>query len=137
MFKSVFNSARSLKYHIRTKCKEVIIVRGVPGVGKDNYVYSKEQNKKEHFAVCCVDNYFMKGNKYQFDRKDVAKAEACTLEHFHMNLKFGVPRIYVTNVNSQKWMYLNYITLANSYGYKVKIVELEFIVLNLISLKKI
>ena len=35
-------------------------------------------------------------------KKDVAKAESCTFEQFHIYLKFGVPQVYVTNVNYKK-----------------------------------
>lgn len=127
-FKAMFILAVN-KYRItdrikRSKQKEIVIVRGVPGIGKDTYVYSREYNKRGTFTMVSSDQFFTNNRKYNFSRVDISKSEADCFDKFHLNVSLGVPRIYVTNVNNQKWMYNNYITLARSYNYNVKIVEL-------------
>lgn len=105
--------------------KEVIIVRGVPGIGKDTFVYTQEQEySKGTFSIVSADQFFTNNRKYSFSRMDISKADSSCFEKFHLNLSIGVPRVYVTNVNNRKWMYSHYIMLARVYNYKVKIVEL-------------
>lgn len=104
--------------------KEVIIVRGVPGVGKNTYVYTEEKNTNNIFTIVSNDQFFTTNNDYIFSRKDITKAENCCFNKYYNNLILGINKIYVTNVNNEKWMYENYIKLANTYGYHVRFVEL-------------
>ena len=120
LFKSFGNSSKSLKDRVNnSKEKEVVVVRGVPGVGKDNYVYYNELGKKNNFTVCSSDNYFYENGRYHFNRSKINRSEAYCLQQFHQSLKLGIPRVYLTNVNGQKWSYSNYVRLAESYKYKV------------------
>ena len=112
LLKSTFKSNK-LTDNIRKKEKKVTIVRGVPGVGKDTYVLTKEEGKKDNFTVVCSDDFFVKDGKYEFNRKELSQAEAYCLEQYQLHLSLGVPRIYITNVNNKKWMYSNYIRLAS------------------------
>jgi len=104
--------------------REVIIVRGVPGVGKDRFVRYLEDGNDEAYSVLSTDDYFMENDKFVFDRTLVNNADAYCFSQFHTNLQFLVPKIYVTNVNNKLWMYSNYVKLARSYGYKVRVVEI-------------
>lgn len=125
LFKTVQNSKKTLLNKLDNhKEKEVVIVRGVPGVGKNKYVYYNELNNKRHFTVCSSDKFYYENNKYHFDRKKINQAEAYCLQQFHQAMKLNVPRVYLTNVNHQKWMYANYVKLAESYQYKVSVVTL-------------
>ena len=121
---SAFKSNR-LIHNIKTKEQKITIIRGVPGVGKDSYALREEENKNGTFAVICSDNYFVKDGEYKFNRKNISKSEAYSFEEFHLTLTIGVPRIYITNVNNKRWMYSNYIKLAESYGYEINVVELK------------
>ena len=129
MVKNCFKKhSRTRLRHRISECsgkREVIIVRGVPGVGKDRFVRYLEDGNEEAYAIVSTDNYFTKSdNEFEFDRTLVNNAEAHCFSQFHTNLQFLVPRVYVTNVNNKLWMYSNYIRLARSYGYKVRVVEI-------------
>ena len=105
--------------------KEVIIVRGISGIGKDSYVHYNELDKKGLFATVSSDDYFYnKNDEYIFDIKCISKSNAYCLDKFHIYLQSKVPRIYLTNVNNKIWMYSNFINIAKSYKYNVKIVEI-------------
>jgi len=110
---------------IWTGSREVIIVRGVPGCGKNNYIYEREHESDGNFAIVSNDDFFTKNKDYTFNRKDISKAENSCFEQFSNFLNIGVPRIYVENVNNKNWMYVNYILLASYFKYNVSIVEIE------------
>ena len=104
--------------------KEVIIVRGVPGVGKDSYVYNKEKNTNNIFTIISNDQFFTKNDTYTFSNQDITRSDSDCLNKYLNNLVLGVNKIYITNVNNKRWMYENYIKLANINNYKVSIIEL-------------
>ena len=52
------------------------------------------------------------------------KAESYCFNSFLSALKMSVPNIYISNINSKKWMYKNYIDLGEMYGYDINIIEL-------------
>ena len=56
------------------KDKKVKIIRGVPGVGKRNYVYYLENELNREFVVIDVNDYFTKDEEYKFDGKNLAEA---------------------------------------------------------------
>lgn len=106
------------------KNKFIIIIRGLPGTGKTCYVYKNELKYNNHFAISNINNYFITNKKYKFERKDLEKAEKFTTSIFLKYLKKKIPRIYITDVNNKKWMYMNLIKIAKKYNYKIKIIEL-------------
>jgi len=125
LLKTLSSSNKKLLDKINNnKEKEVVIVRGVPGCGKDKYVYYNELDKKNNFTVCSSDKFFYKNGRYHFNRTKLNQSDAYCLQQFHQSLKLQVPRVYVTNVNQEKWMYANYVKLAESYKYKVKVVTI-------------
>ena len=125
LFKTLKNSNKTLSSKINnSKEKEIIIVRGVPGIGKDKYVYYNEVGEDGNFTVCSSDNYFYENEKYHFNRKKINQSESFCLQQFHQSLKLNVSRVYVTNVNHQKWIYSNYVKLAESYKYKVRVLTI-------------
>ena len=69
------------------KDKKVKIIRGVPGVGKRNYVYYLENELNREFVVIDVNDYFTKDEEYKFDGKNLAEAEADTMNCFMHALK--------------------------------------------------
>lgn len=111
--------------------KEVFILRGVPGSGKDNYVYFHEAGyensleKQNNFAIVSNDEYFTTFNNSTFSGRDVMKSMSYCLNQYLNYLQFGVSRIYVSNINNKGWMYSNFVKLANIYNYKVTILELD------------
>lgn len=124
---NLFCCSRKTKIIIRNKYipKEVFILRGVSGIGKDNFIYYNEVNKIGNYAKVSTDDYFYNSDrKFHFETKNINKSNAFCLDKFHCNLQFAVPRIYVSNVNNKIWMYSNYVNIARSYGYKVKVIEI-------------
>ena len=121
---NIFNK-NDLFYKIqRTGKKEVIILRGVPGIGKNNYILEEELDRDTIFSVVSLDDFFIKENKYLFDRSLLNKAHNWAFEQFNIFTDIGVPRIYISNLNNKKWNYSNYIRSAIKSGYKIKVVEL-------------
>lgn len=102
------------------------IVRGVPGIGKDHYVYTQESKQDGIFTICSIDNYFYKNTgKYEFLRGDIGRAERECIKEFVKALVGEIPRIYITSIYCKKWEYEIYSDIAKWYGYQIKIVELE------------
>ena len=114
-------------YKSYTAVKEVIIVRGVPGIGKRNYIAwleSKFENGGD-FRVCYWQDYFGRGTKYSFNPMLVKKAEMWSLMNFVRGIMSGTNRIYVLSTFEHIWQYDIYTTIAKVCGYKYRIVELE------------
>jgi len=107
------------------KIKKLKIIRGVPGVGKRNYVYYLENELNREFVVVDVNDFFTKGEDYKFDGKKLAEAEADSMNCFMHALKNQDKRIYVIGTFEKKWMYKNYVELAKMSGYEVSVTELE------------
>ena len=108
----------------KKKVNEVIIIRGVPGSGKNCLIYDLEYDNDSNFSIISSDDFFEKDGTYKFDRSQINKAYSYSFQKFHDCLKINIPRIYVKNINNNKWMYSNYISLANTYNYRVKIIEI-------------
>lgn len=108
----------------KKKSNEVIVIRGVPGSGKNCLIYDLEYDNDSNFSIISSDDFFEKNGIYKFDRKLINKSNSYSFQKFHDCLKLKIPRIYVKNINNNKWMYSNYISLANTYNYKVKIIEI-------------
>ena len=107
--------------------REVVILRGVPGVGKDSFLYNRElkKKKKNYFLNISIDKFFYNpSNKYIFKREDINLNRNKCMQEFITGLELKVPTIYINDINHENWMYQNYVTLAKQYNYSVKIIEL-------------
>jgi hypothetical protein len=105
--------------------KKLKIIRGVPGVGKRSYIYYLENGLNREFTICDINDYFTKKKEYNFVGKELAKAEADTMNCFINAIKNKDPRIYVIGTFEKTWMYKNFTDLAKINGYVVDITELE------------
>lgn len=114
-------------YRSYTTPREVIIIRGVPGIGKRNYVAWLENrlDKAGDFRLCYWQDYFGRGAKYSFNPLLVKKAEMWSLMNFIRGIMSGVNRLYVLSTFEHMWQYDIYITIAKLAGYTYRIVELE------------
>jgi hypothetical protein len=114
-------------YKTYTAIKEVIIVRGVPGIGKRNYVAWLENSFENvgDFRLYYWQDYFGRGNRYSFNPMQVKKAEMWSLMNFVRGIMSGVNRLYVLSTFEHMWQYDIYITIAKLAGYSYRIVELE------------
>jgi len=105
--------------------KKVVIVRGVPGVGKRNYVYSEEKDKNRIYSVCDMNEFFTTDDEFKFEGKYITKAENFSYNKFLNSMYDGLNIIYVIGYFNEKWTYQNYITAAKLNNYEVELVELE------------
>ena len=103
--------------HISQEEKEVIVLRGVPGSGKDNYIYyNQEKKKNKYFININSDKHFYDSkNNYVFNRQDINKHKETCFSEYLISLKVGIPTIYVNETNEKKWMYENIITLGSFF----------------------
>lgn len=122
----LFKCNRKLKTTLHKPTdKKLKIIRGVPGIGKRNYVYYLEDGLNREFTVCDVNDYFTKKDNYNFIGKELSKAEADTMNCFINAMKNKDARIYVIGTFEKTWMYKNFVDLAKINGYSVDITELE------------
>jgi len=125
LIKNIINLKKNnLKMSNNGKNNEVIIIRGVPGSGKNCLIYDLEYDNDSNFSIISSDDFFEKNGIYKFDRALINKSNSYSFQKFHACLKLKIPKIYIKNINNNKWMYSNYISLACTYNYKVKIIEI-------------
>lgn len=122
---------KSFKSHIKPRSKldvpadkKIKIIRGVPGIGKRNYVYYLENGLNREFIICDWNDFFIKKGKYNFVGKDTTKAENYCLKVFLNSIKQDIKRIYVIGNFSEKWQYENYLIVGKLAGYETSITEL-------------
>lgn len=105
--------------------KKLKIIRGVPGTGKKSYVYYLEDKLNRDFLICDWNEFFTKDDGYEFNGKEMDKAETYSFNKFLNGIILNLNRIYVIGHFPKKWQYDKYIKLAIMNGYKVDITELE------------
>lgn len=98
--------------------KILYILRGPSGVGKSTL--AKDLNVKETFSA---DDYFMKGDKYEFDPNGLAAAHGTCQRLTEEAMQKGVSPVAVDNTFTTKREIKPYAILARNYGYKLKFVE--------------
>jgi hypothetical protein len=116
----------------RTPERRMIIVRGVPGIGKHSYVDWRElhDDYRGKYAICDWSNTFNKWNKeteiieYEYDALRSREADYLLFTRSARAVGRGMNRIYVVHTFEKKWMYEPFVSLAKSNGYQVEIVEL-------------
>ena len=122
----LFKCKRKLEHKLyKPTDKKLKIIRGVPGIGKRSYVYYLEHGLNREFTVCDINDYFTKKKQYNFIGKELAKAEADTMNCFINAIKNKDARIYVIGTFEKTWMYKNFVDLAEINGYSINITELE------------
>lgn len=110
--------------------KRVIIVRGVPGIGKKTYVEWRELHKEVEgtYTICNWTKIFERwsdsGIVYNYDPTRVREADNRLMRTYISALSEKVDRVYVVHTFEKMWQYNPYVDLANLHGYEVEIVEL-------------
>lgn len=98
----------------------VIIMRGLPGVGKTTWA-----NKIENAVVCSADDYFMDCGVYKFDHRGLNEAHAqCYAKFIDLVDRGGSRTVVVDNTNTSAWTISPYVMHAKSRGCPVKVVEI-------------
>jgi hypothetical protein len=104
--------------------KQVIIIRGLPGSGKDRKVHQILSGVMPDTAVVCsADDFFMVGGEYKFDPTKLGEAHATCMAKFCQALVDGKQLIICNNSNSMRWEFRHYGLAAGAAGYNV---EIEF-----------
>lgn len=111
-------------YYVNT----LYIIRGISGSGKSHYVKNEiccnnipKYNNISHIEL----NIYKILKNNTITSKKLVEAYNLCFYNFIKSLDYNISHIYITNPFIYKWEYLNYIKLAKSYGYKIKIIELK------------
>lgn len=104
----------------------VIILRGLPGVGK-SYIakeyLSEIINSFEEPAgspkILSTDDYFIKDGKFNLDLDKIAEAHKWNFERFKNAIKEGTKLIIVDNSNIKNHHYYHYLDHAQMNNYLV------------------
>lgn len=105
---------------------QVIIMRGLPGAGKDRYIERKwGLTARLDVVICSADHYHMFDGQYRYDPANAAKAHNMCLKWFSMMLGKQVETVVVSNTNTTAVEIAPYYQLALALGYEVKIVHIK------------
>lgn len=129
--------------------KTLIIMRGIPGSGKSSIAASLTGGDCRHVTsnsgarylygregvVCSTDSYFYDewspdGN-YVFDPSKLGKNHAANQQAVADAMNMGVPCIVVDNTHVQKWETDAYTGMAEANGYKIVVVEVPHVSVDL------
>ena len=102
----------------------VIIMRGLPGSGKDTYIKNNAKAFPAEPVICSADDYFVNNGIYKFDPRGLTMAHHNCMSLFLRSLAEKKPLIIVNNTNCELWEFDNYITAAELAGYEWMIVDL-------------
>ena len=98
----------------------LIIVRGLPGAGKNSF--AELLNTK---AICCADDYMMVDGVYDWAAWKLYAAHNWCERKCERYMKVGADKIVVANTSVHTRDMKRYYELAEVYGYKVFSVIVE------------
>ncbi len=104
---------------------ELILIRGLPGSGKSTLAKSFGEDYL-HYET---DMYFMVGDKYEFDAKELSQAhDWCqrSVSFQLQNIKKGLilqRGVIVSNTFTQLWEMKPYIEMAKYFGATLRVIE--------------
>ena len=102
---------------------DVIILRGLPGIGKTSLAMQLANIAKSH--VLAVDDFFTTdGGVYEFDKEKLQEAYKWNFERFKEAIKNKTPLIIIDNTNIKAFHYYHYLDYAQRNSYRVAIVIL-------------
>jgi len=117
--------------------RRVILMRGLPGCGKSEYVKKRFGSPPAAYlptsggvsggcvVVCSMDHYFIQPNGYYvFDRYQLGQAASFCHTQVLRCLKLGIETIIVDNTHSRNWEMELTRDLAEHFGYAVEVVNL-------------
>lgn len=102
-----------------TKCKKLIIMRGLPGSGKSE----KAKQLVENGVIHSTDSYFIQDGVYRFDENNVSVFHDLNLMSAIGSMKKGMTPIIIDNTNLISFYCEEYVDNAKMYGYEITIVE--------------
>ena len=101
------------------------IIRGMPGSGKKHLAYYLENNNCENVVMCSNNDFFYKNNHYSFNSKKIGEAIHACKKKAIKAMSASAEDIYVMGNFNEKWLYEEYVLLAESFGYSVKIIDIS------------
>lgn len=104
----------------------LIILRGLPGSGKTEYIkdYLK-RHKITDYQICSANDYFIRDKKYKFNPRELPVAHNNCLCEVVNSMSRRIGCVVVNNPNSQQWEYEHYEILAKHFNYEVYIIEID------------
>jgi len=107
-----------------TNHRTLIIMRGLPGSGKSTYV-------KENFpdaVVCSADSFFLnEDGEYIFVNWKLQQAHQHCFRTFIDAVTSDAETIVIDNTNICRWEYENYTFMAEKFGYRIRIIRMNFL----------
>ena len=102
--------------------KELILIRGVSGCGKNTF---GELLGNDSFSVLAADDYFYVDGEYVFDGSKLKLAHADCKARAEACMNRGDEMVIVANTFTREWEMQVYFDLATDYGYRVFCIIVE------------
>lgn len=110
-----------------TPNKFCIILRGLPGTGKDILANLLSNIAAPGMAkVLSTDDFFTSNDKFNFDKTKLKDAHKATWESFKREVEVNQPLIIINNTNFKRFHYAHYVDYAQRHDYFVAIMTIPF-----------
>mmetsp|Transcript_112722 Transcript_112722/g.318575 ORF Transcript_112722/g.318575 Transcript_112722/m.318575 type:complete len:553 (+) Transcript_112722:52-1710(+) len=124
-------SAYLSSYRVNNCARELVILRGPPGIGKSTYARKLlfEPSVAKRFAhICSTDDFFCQLNAdgketYCFSKGNLGKNHARNQERVKLVASLGLTPIVVDNTNMSRQEMAPYARIANKFDYSLRYVE--------------
>ena len=101
----------------------LFLIRGLPGSGKSTLASTLAEWDGEKLFMYAADDYFYSDGVYNFNPSKLPAAHAQCQERCDNAMKNGASRIAIHNTFVCRWEMQVYLTLADTYGYRVTVVS--------------
>lgn len=102
---------------------KLILMRGVSGSGKSTL--AKRIQEEQGGKIFSTDEYFVQGDDYNFDSKQLSKAHDWNFHRVSNAMDENISPIIVDNTNTKFWEMKRYVALAQEKGYQVEFSEVD------------
>lgn len=102
----------------------VLIVRGIQGAGKTTALENWALDKINTFTYHSADQFWQKGDRYEFDPKQLGEAHAWCYKKFLDSITQPYKFHVIDNTNIHTYEVAPYVLAANAYGLRHEIVTL-------------
>lgn len=109
--------------------KEMIILRGVSGSGKSELAQLLLQmwrrSNEDPATICSADQFFGTSDDYRFNPKQLGQAHAWCQNKAFCACNDGLELVVIDNTNTQRWEFQPYMDMAEEFGYRVTVIEVQ------------
>lgn len=99
----------------------VVLMRGLPGSGKDHFASLNFKDKNA--VICSADDYFIRDGLYEFNQETLGAAHRYCLKKFIKALLRRDPLIVLSNTNTVYSEMRDYIEYASEASYTIRLQE--------------